>query len=374
MPQGSWENPNTEPASIFISNQGEIPESILSEVSIVREIDSTVPGIMEKNPDVLAIYFGSVLGEMLHYPNIDLAASLPPDYDVTKQAWFAQASPQADPTRKTICSDPYRNAALKPVITCSTPIFDPSDQFRGVVAMDLQLVHMTDLVSAIPVGQTGYAFVIDRQGHAIAMSEKGHADFGLVTSAGEDPLTMSVLKTTPINVFSALGWMTNGLRALRRITIDGTDKYLAFSPITTLSYGLGLVVPVNKMQEQVLATQSRLNSKRRATLITLIGGSVLVLLVFLAATLWLGTALTSPILRLTHTARLIAEGDIDHNAAVESKDEIGVLASTLNLMTKNLRDLINDLECRVAERTEELQASNINLEQRIAELAIINSV
>jgi GAF domain-containing protein/CheY-like chemotaxis protein/HAMP domain-containing protein len=374
LPQGSWVNSSNEPGSIFVPNYQKIPESILSEINVVRQIDLIVPSIMEKNPDVLAIYFGSALGEMLHYPSIDLATSVPPDYDVTTQSWFGNATPQANPKRETICSDPYQNASLKPVITCSAPIFDLSDRFRGVLAMDIQLAHVTDLVSTIPVGQTGYAFVIDTKGHVIAMPQRGYADFGLVMGAGEHPLTTSVVSTAPLKVFGVIGWMTSGIRGFRRVTIGDIDKNIAFGPIPTLHYSFGLVVPVSETQEPVLAAQSRLDSERRATLRNLITGSLLVLLVFLTAILWLGTTLTSPIVRLTHTAKLIAEGDLNRVAGVESKDEIGVLASTLNLMTKNLRDLINDLEHRVSERTEELQASKINLEQRVAELGIVNSI
>jgi signal transduction histidine kinase/DNA-binding response OmpR family regulator len=374
LPQGGWDNSNSEPGSIFVSSRDEIPESILSEINVVRQIDLIVPSIMEKNPDVLAIYFGGALGEMLYYPNIDLAANLPPDFDVTEQSWFTQANPEANPTRKTVCSNPHQNADLKPIITCSAPVFDVSDRFRGVVAMDIHLAHVTDLVSIIPVGKTGYAFVIDTKGHVIGMPQRGYDDFGIVISPGEDPLAVSVLKTAPIEVFAVLGYMTSGTTGIRRIQVGDVDKYIAFSPIKSLGYSFGLQAPANEMLGPVLAAQSRLESEKRNTLINLVVGSSVVLLVFLAAILWLGTTLTSPIVRLTQTASLIAEGDIDRVAEVESNDEIGVLASTLNLMTKNLRELINDLEHRVAERTEELQASNVNLERRVAELAIVNSM
>ncbi|HLO18073.1 MAG TPA: cache domain-containing protein, partial [Anaerolineales bacterium] len=243
LPQGSWVNSNAEPGSIFVPDRQNIPESILSEISAVRQIDLIVPSIMEKNPDVLAIYFGSVLGETLYYPNVDLAANLPADYDVTKQSWFTQASPEANPTRKTICSDPYQNASLKPVITCSTPIFDQSDQFRGVLAIDIQLAHVVDLVSQIPVGKTGYAFVIDSKGHVIGMPPRAYGDFGFVISPGEDPFKISVLKKAPLAVYNVMARLTSGVSGLRTITINDTDKDVAYSPIPTVGYSFGLMVP-----------------------------------------------------------------------------------------------------------------------------------
>jgi len=374
LPNGTWEDSTSGPGSIFIFSQEQIPEAILSEISVVRQIDLIVPSIMEKNPDLLAVYFGSVLGEVLYYPQNDFGASLPSDFDVTQQSWFANAGPEANPTRGTICSDPYHDAAQKPVITCSTPVYDLSDQFRGVVAMDIDLAFVQELVSQIPVGKTGYAVVIDSHGYVIGMPERGYADFGIVVAQGEDPLTISVLTTAPFSLYSVVQRMANGLSEVRTVTIDGVKNYFVYRTIPTVSYSLALVVPVDEMQGTVLLAQSRLNADRRGTLSNLVTGSVVVLIIFLATILWLGTALTSPIVRLTRTAKLIAEGDINRTAVVESNDEIGVLAGTLNLMTKNLRELINDLERRVADRTDELRASNINLEQRLAELAIINKV
>ena len=59
---------------------------------------------------------------------------------------------------------------------------------------------------------------------------------------------------------------------------------------------------------------------------------------------------------LTQTATAIANGDLSQVAPVESKDEIGTLASTFNMMTSQLRDLIGSLEHRVAERTRALSS------------------
>jgi len=60
---------------------------------------------------------------------------------------------------------------------------------------------------------------------------------------------------------------------------------------------------------------------------------------------------------LTQTATAIANGDLSQVAPVESKDEIGTLASTFNMMTSQLRDLIGSLEQRVTERTKALATS-----------------
>jgi signal transduction histidine kinase/HAMP domain-containing protein len=96
-------------------------------------------------------------------------------------------------------------------------------------------------------------------------------------------------------------------------------------------------------------------------------------IVFLAAGALAAYALsrmiTRPITRLTESAARMAEGQIDQEIPVESRDEIGTLATTYNEMAKalkrtldertkvatELRDLNRSLEDRIRERTSQLR-------------------
>ena len=96
-------------------------------------------------------------------------------------------------------------------------------------------------------------------------------------------------------------------------------------------------------------------------------------IVFLAAGALAAYALsrmiTRPITRLTESAARMAEGQIDQEIPVESRDEIGTLATTYNEMAKalkrtldertkvatELRDLNRNLEDRIRERTSQLR-------------------
>lgn len=65
-----------------------------------------------------------------------------------------------------------------------------------------------------------------------------------------------------------------------------------------------------------------------------------------------------PILQLENIASHVAEGDLTIQAPVLWNDEVGALARTFNIMTAQLRDLIANLENRVAERTRALEISS----------------
>lgn len=77
--------------------------------------------------------------------------------------------------------------------------------------------------------------------------------------------------------------------------------------------------------------------------------------------------LTGPLVRLTAVTEQVAEGDLNARARVESRDEIGRLATTFNATTAQLQELVQRLEQRVAQRTAELSNANEQLRQEIQE-------
>jgi GAF domain-containing protein/HAMP domain-containing protein len=70
-----------------------------------------------------------------------------------------------------------------------------------------------------------------------------------------------------------------------------------------------------------------------------------------------------PIQALAKTAEAISSGDLTAQAQVASNDEIGTLAANFNGMTAKLRQTLEGLEQRVAERTAELAQRSNELEK-----------
>lgn len=68
----------------------------------------------------------------------------------------------------------------------------------------------------------------------------------------------------------------------------------------------------------------------------------------------IATRISKPVIALTGVAAQVAAGDLNQQAQITQRNEIGVLAEAFNSMTGQLRDLITSLEDRVAERTERL--------------------
>ena len=123
------------------------------------------------------------------------------------------------------------------------------------------------------------------------------------------------------------------------------------------------------LQEQTNLIAARDNQNKLSTIIaTIIAGIVGVMLVFIS------NRFTQPILQLTDTAEKISSGDLTTVASVQSRDEIGLLANTFNMMTRQLKQLVDTLESRVKERTEQLARQNSALSYRSAQLQTVADV
>jgi GAF domain-containing protein/HAMP domain-containing protein len=376
LPNGSWDNSSADPASVFVPAKIDITDRLASELNTLRQLDFIVPTILSSNSDAIAIYFGGTSGETLYYPNIDLASIVPPDFDVTGRPWFIKAAPLQNPGRTAVWSDPYLDAALHGlVVTSSTPIYDSGGNFSGVVAMDIQLNRISDLVSNIHVGETGYAFLIDRDKRLVAMPDAGYKDFGITSDTiplGElfDQSKIPISKGSP-NFFNLLSVIAAGKTGLEAISFGGEERFVAYQPIPEVGYGLVIIVPSSEMLSESLVAKEQIAQVTRNTLsqsIFLVAG---ILAIALLATLGIGNGLTVPLRALTRTAQEITNGDLDAEIKVQSRDEIGTLAKTMNIMTSTLKESIQSLERRVAERTSALETASHNSERRAAQFEVV---
>ena len=373
---GSWDNDNEEPGSIFLP-VGKLPHNNYIEINTLKQLDFLAPGLLKNNPDVIAVYFGSARSETFYYPNVDLANLLPPDFDITQRPWYVAAGPGENEKREVVWSKPYVDAALNGlVVTSSVPVFDEYEQFRGVAAMDLQLVRITNLITTIRYGESGYAFVVDREGHLIALSEKGYADLAVTAEDLETGayLETSLMKDASRELLLVLTKMASFQSGITTIELNGVQKYITYRPIPSVGYSLGLVVDVDETQQNVMATEQRLSDDAGRSLLNLAGIMAGIWLFFLLISQRLGTTLIAPLTELTETARRIADGDLTASITARSTDEVGVLANTLNTMTGNLRGVIDATEQRVIERTSELQKTTEESLKRAQELRTISEV
>ncbi len=113
---------------------------------------------------------------------------------------------------------------------------------------------------------------------------------------------------------------------------DGKDKNAAFKRcLGDDQGGFGWVVGVGIDNDDIYATAAELQR-------LLLGGTAVVLAMAVLWTLFIARKTTGPIRTLQQYTRRVAEGDLDAQVTIRSKDELGALAQDFNLMTRELKE------------------------------------
>jgi methyl-accepting chemotaxis protein len=103
-----------------------------------------------------------------------------------------------------------------------------------------------------------------------------------------------------------------------------------------------------------------------------LGGAAVALLLGIIAALILTRAITGPVIKGVGFAQAMSHGDFTTNLDIDQKDEVGVLAKSLNEMAARLRDVVAEVRGatdNVASGSEELSASSQALSQGATEQA-----
>ncbi|MFP4345007.1 MAG: methyl-accepting chemotaxis protein [Anaerolineales bacterium] len=245
---------------------------------------------------------------------------------------------------------PYPPAGNKPVAFLAAPI-----TYEDRVAMVLAARMPVDEIDRVMqqregMGETGETVlvgpdmrmrsdsVIDPVDHSVAASFAGTPEENGITSS---------------SVQAGLAGET-GVEEL--VDYRGETVLEAYAPVQ-VSDDLTWVI---------LAKQDRAEAYQdAATLQTLmlgVGGVTAVTVVIIA--LVLASTLSRPVVKITQAAQAVANGDLDVEAEVKSRDESGILARAFNQMVSQLREMLSNEQAR----RQRLQAT---VEEYVSHMAIV---
>jgi nitrate/nitrite-specific signal transduction histidine kinase len=367
-PDGQFMNHSNDISSVFVPNFEELDIEMINQIELSAYLDLVFENVMDKHPETEAIYFATSRNVIRYYPNVNLGLVVPPDFRATNRVWFAGSLPPHNPDGSAWWTPPYVDATgLGLISTAAASAYDRDQNLIGVVGFDVTLTEMINRIEAARMLRTGYAFLIDSTGKAIALPPQGYLHiFGRL----QEPDEINIDLTTSKTGFAAIiGNMIRGGSGVETLVVDGKELFIAYAPLPSTGWSMGSVVESQEVTQAVALLQQEFEWNTNFLLyyrVLPVSLAILILVIMLG--LFITNRITDPIQQLARAAQKILEGDWDVKLPTGEKNEIGFLAHSFQAMTNQIHKMVRDLEQKVTERTRELEMRSNQL-QVAAEIA-----
>ena len=240
---------------------------------------------------------------------------------------------------RPIWSEPYYDEGGGEIVmsTYSVPFYrwdSGQRELMGIVTADISLSWLQAIVDSIKIYQSGYGFLISRNGtivtHPQANNIMNESIFSIAETLGDSALReigreMIGGKTGFVPVSSLTG---------------GVKSWLYFAPLKSSGWSLGALFP----EDELMADAARLS--RNLIFLALIG------LTLLAATVAvISTGITKPLRTLAKAADRIGGGELEFALPpITCRDEVGRLSESFSSMIHSLKEYIEKLTITTAEK------------------------
>lgn len=326
--------------SQFMKAQMENIDYLSSEIiagNIVNGEDAKTREVLDniqnaKEDVVEQTYVGNENGEFMNSPT---SFKNPPDYDPRERPWYQQAMDQPD---KVIITDPYiSKSSNEVVVTLAKATADG----QGVVAVNLKLDSLTNIISSIKIGNDGYLFVLDKTGKVISHP---NVDPGKELT-GNFTKKMYDSKTGHFDyVFK------KEAKKLTYVTNDVTGWKIAGTMLN------------NEVNQEV-----------RPILMTTLYVIILSLIIGTTIVWFITRSISKPIQLLADASEKISQGDLTVHIDLERNDELGKLEKAFNNMRKHLHFVITEVRDKAGSLASSSEQLNLGAEQNTAATELISS-
>jgi len=250
---------------------------------------------------------------------------------------------QAKSTGKPVAGDVVFSKVTGDVIyvLCAL-ITSMSGDFLGIFGLPLKAGPLTQHVSSVKVGTTGYAFMCNQQAKIIAHPKK--------------ELEMKLDLNTLPDMAGITKAMVAGDQGTQSYVFQGVPKIAGYAPVPLKGWSIA----ITQDESEFL---SAANSIRNSILVTTLMATLLVS----GVVLFFSRSITLPLKQAVAGLQDIAqgEGDLTMRLKVNSRDEIGELARWFNLFIEKLQGIVG----QIAENTRSIDGSSLSLANIATELS-----
>ncbi len=244
-------------------------------------------------------------------------------------------------------SEPHYNSLLDAFqIIIAVPIRDEYYHVNGALTACMDARALSDLAAEISIGETGYGFLLDRNGTVIA-----HPDYDTV-SAQTNLIINEAENPHYTNRIEIEKKMISGDVGTGSFVFDGVENLLSYVPVPDTNWFLGIIVPKVELFHEV-----------DALLIKLISVTLIVILLGIVLGVFISRLIKKPTLNVLEFCKRLAGGNLTYRISSTRNDEFGQISESLNVAASNLEDTINTIQQNSNTSVNQLHTTNQLLEE-----------
>ncbi|MDD3137516.1 MAG: methyl-accepting chemotaxis protein [Lachnospiraceae bacterium] len=239
-------------------------------------------------------------------------------FQITERPWYKDAMAAGT----LIMTEPYTDAASNEEVTSiMAPVFDSTgNEIIGFAGADFSLTKLESIINKYKIGESGFFILTTRDGKVLCHPNPSNLGKNIMALDISEEISEALSKGTQ----GFVDYTLEGEHVHGYISVVGDTGWIVISGLPDQEY--------NK-------SMSILNTTM--LIIFTLALFVLVLILYL-----MGKSIISPLKKLNDVANEIADGNLDVKLEIETRDEVGQVAESVNRIILRLRgyiDYINEI-------------------------------
>ena len=250
-----------------------------------------------------------------------------PTFDPTQRGWYIGAMETDD----FYTTEPYVDAITGGMVVSIAKAFKTLGGREGVIAVDIQIDYLVDLVSSVNIGEGSYAFLVDHEGNIVT-----HLNEEFKPQEGKF-LNINGILDGKVSELAETGKLDISNRKI--IDYDGVERYFFFDNVLESDWKVGVAVSTDYATGAV-------NNVIQYTIMA----AIVVLIISVILSLYISNSITKPIVHTVGIAENIGNlnlvDTIDENN-LKRKDEIGQMYNSFQIIIEKLKEFMKELDSSI---------------------------
>lgn len=345
-PSGWWVNGPDPGFGFLMSPLARLDRELMDNQAHIAAAEPAFTSLVCANPEIRTVFTITEDQTLWIYPNrlwMGEEFFVPQLSDLSTRPYYRE-------TDQVVWAIPYVD--VEPVLTVAAPIW-VEGEFYGMAGVDFTLETLLAETLHTQVGTDGFMFLVDRQSQVVAMPEAAREYFLREDLLGgpEGLIGLSLQEVVPDPMARALESsgmgreLSRGEPFLLDVELDQGPAYLAFSPLESVPWYVGVVQPAGEVTQFARGVETQVQTTARTILLLSMGTGIGFILVILFGGVITYRRLVHPIQSLDRGAREISRGHLEHRVPVDQGGtELSRLTETFNVMASSVQTMQEDIK------------------------------